>query len=291
MAIYRLPPSPFIGGRQPLDNRDLNPAFEAVEVNDPFPYSRPVIALWWQPEVIVRQRQIFVPQVAEEFVPFSRPYVHQDTGYYYPSFRAKGLIESVDNPPILNRPLIELRAWNVDAIPQQRQIKYPQEFIVAEEKVPYRSYISVILTNWSETVWLIQTPTHLPTDLPAVEDFVGQGRPQLQVLFEYLPLPQTGARIAALIPEAPVNDPPFSSRDFRVINIWNIPPDPYIYKFIKYPVEPDVVNDPPFGRRVLWLNTVLDAWIPPPPMPTNPFMEFTPPASDDIIIWMWKRVL
>lgn len=483
MAIYRQPPSPFVGGRQPLDSRDLNPSAEAVEVNDPVPNRSPAILIAiliaWQPGPPLPQRQILLPQefvAVEEKVPFKRhplgiypdyfqfissekqifeeekvPFIRQNINYvieYHPQLPKRLPVDVIavpeDNPPFTSRTnlptiinwwipptyviqpklgvITEVAAEEKVSFKQYQPIQYPEgylpqlprklpvdvtavpendppftsrtnlpailiawepgpprpffgnkatpslisvqpdnppftsrtvlpilqswipgppypwlgykinpslsavpednppftsrtnlptilnwwippppkpqtgvglviEFVApVEEKVPYKSHISTIVSNWSEVLYQIQTPTHLPT---VIEEFIPYARPQLYIILDSLPLPQLPNKIASLIPFVPpvVNDPPFNSRDFRVVNIWNIPVSPHVQKYNQHIPEPAVVNDPPFGRRVLWLNTVLDAWIPPPPSPWNPITHVAPPPSGDIIIWLWKRVL
>ena len=100
MAIYRLPPSPFIGGRQPLDSRDLSPAIEA-EVNDPPPKGNPAILLSiliaWQPFLYQPQKSPYFPAVSiEEVVPFTRKDQNYSLDYIHP-IQSRKL-----NPSLLN---------------------------------------------------------------------------------------------------------------------------------------------------------------------------------------------
>lgn len=190
MAIYRLPPSPFVGGRQPLDSRDLNPSAEAVEVNEPPPKVNPIllatILIAWQPLPFTLQPQRFTPQefVAAEQVPFTR--------------------NNIDT----------ILTWWIPPSPQpQVSVKLVTEFVV-EEKIPFRQVRSPYYVDYL----IPQLPRRLPLDILAV-----------------------------------------------------------------------AVNDPPFGQRI-WLNNIVRAWEPPPPLPTIPNSGFTPPPTSDIILWMWKRI-
>ena len=84
MAIYRLPPSPFVGGRQPLDSKDLPPSVEEVEVNNPPPRKNPAILLSiliaWQPVPYQPQESPYFPAVTVEGqVPFTSKFQYRQS--------------------------------------------------------------------------------------------------------------------------------------------------------------------------------------------------------------------
>lgn len=303
MAIYRLPPSPFVGGRQPLAPRDLNPSFEdnpPPQVDEP-PSKFPIpiltaILIAWQPISVPLQAQRFVPQVVEEQVPFTRHSEIYNSWIVEPTIIQPRIFTPqviTEEQVAFTRHLEILNSWIEAQINPQLPQKLVQEFIPppVDEPIPYSPRTSIIVSNWEEKLSFIQIRPFVPTVSETPTEFVPYLRPQLYITLIYTPY-QIYRKI---VQEGPVvNDPPFGQRIWlnQVLTSWIPLPIDFVYpiqliqEFIPAPVD-----DPPFGRRVLWLNTVLDAWIPPPPPPWNPIDQFTPPTSDDIIIWLWKRVL
>lgn len=265
MAIYRLPPSPFTGGRQPLAPKDLIP--QEGPLAEPFvPGKIQLVSTWigWIETPVIQQPRVFTPQVAEA------------AGDFVPSRSITNIIRGWWQQPVLEylHPKIVIAGY------------------IHQDPLPYKgSRLEPVQIWWSEQDYQIQIPFSVPFTETEADEIVLQGRPQLQIILEELPLPRLQNKIASLIfVPAVVNDPPFSSRDFRVINIWNIPPDPTYIKYNEI-VESAPSDDPPFDGRRLRMPTILEAWRPPPPEPWNPILHFTPPPSGDIIIWMWKRIL
>jgi hypothetical protein len=271
MAIYYPPPNPFVGGRQPLAPKDLNPSFEEVQADNPIPRQVAVftaILMAWQPAYlpyVPQQRQIQIPQEfveTEHIPPSSKINVilnswNQNVPTIQVNVKVPIVEEVTDNPPFSSRTILPvlITSWITPDPIIQKQNKFIFEEAVVSEVIPFTSRINIILSNWQERTSLIQIGSKLTTEGVAVAETVPYARPQLYIYLEdYYPL----------LPKK------FNPEVF---------------------VPPAVVDDPPFGRKVLWFNTVLDAWIPPPPPPWNPIVHITPPPSDDIIIWMWKRVL
>ena len=111
MGTFRQPPSPFIGGRQPLAPSELPPSITAVpEDNPPFGLTT---ALWavlrrWQPDAIPPPRSVPYPQGLDD-PPF---------GYtVYPAAILRSWQPSVSAPPHLV--LLPQAAAAVTAAPQR----------------------------------------------------------------------------------------------------------------------------------------------------------------------------
>jgi hypothetical protein len=276
VAIYRLPPSPFVGGRQPLAPKDFNPAVGEIPpvVDDPPPNRRfgvlAAIFIAWTPIDAPIQPQKFVPTTVAEHVPQGR------------------------HPESINQALASWYApYKVPFRPKQIAAEEAPDVPTVDDAPVSASRLYIILSNWEEKLSFIQIKPFVPIVEEAVDTGEPWLRPQLYITIEpYYPTFRRNLQIVE--GAAPVVDnPPFGQRIWlkTILDAWTPPPFDFI-KPIQIPHEfiPAPVDDPPFGRRVLWLNTVLDAWIPPPPEPWNPIVHITPPPSGDIIIWMWKRV-
>jgi hypothetical protein len=167
MAIFRLPPSPFIGGRQPLDPGPLPPAITAVpEDNPPFGLKTglwSIISAWQEP--FPRQASRFLPQ---ELV-------------------------VVNDPPFSGRNHLSgiIDQWQPDPGPQRQQGKHVPVSVsaVPEDNPPFsqRSHLPVILGLWQpdqgpQRQRGVQT-TQVP---PAVNDppFSMPGRAQLSGIID-----------------------------------------------------------------------------------------------------------
>lgn len=304
MAIYRLPPSPFVGGRQPLAHRDFNPAVGEIPpvVDNPPPRKLGVLAaifIAWQPLPVVQQPQRFVPE--EVRVPFTRHSEIFNNWLTEPAYRQPRIfvpfVEEVAAEQIaFTRHLEVLNNWIYEQLnPQLPKKLVPIEAAppVVDAPPPKSNQLPTILNNWEERLSFIQIRPFVPITEAAVDTGTPWLRPQLYITLEpYYPTFRRNLQIVE--GAAPVVDnPPFGQRIWlkTVLDAWIAPPFNFV-KPIQIPIEfiPAPVDDPPFGRRVLWFNTVLDAWIPPPPPPWNPIVHITPPPSGDIIIWMWKRV-
>lgn len=150
---------------------------------------------------------------------------------------------------------------------------------------PQDTNVNIIQINWRGQDWTIQASPQGIFEQPIVPD----NRAQLAISIEpYFPQ----QRRKFYVPDTPavVNDPPFGQRLWlkTVLDAWRPPPPDFVYQTLL--PQGAQVDDPPFDGRRLRMPTILETWRPPPPEPWNPILHITPPPSDDIIIWMWKRV-
>jgi len=286
MAIYRPPPSPFIGGWQPLAPRQLPPSELDVAVHDPpltgsarSPVQLAIILQAWRP-------------------PPPQP--------WYPRYVPTELVE----PPINARLWLSgiLRTWDPAPPLPTLPRKLPLDATAVVERDPpfgQRAWLSAVLQAWQPG-----PPSALRVRMlvpVAEEEVLLNARPWLPIILRSWqidpPRPWLGWKVHPSLEAVAEDDPPFSQR--RDPSIWLAwqplavrPPDrrftihvvaddpPFAALTrvwlstilttwqIPAPLRPRPiaaihavqVNDPPFGQR-LWLSAVLTRWQPGPPQP------------------------
>ena len=163
MAIYRLPPSPFLGGRQPLEPRKLTPSELDVAVNDP-PFGQRTwlagLLRAWQPGPPQPQApwklSPSIIAVAEDDPPFGqRLWASAVLQAWQPgppaAIRARFVIPPAEVEVLLTtRPwlLAILRSWQIEPPrPWFGWDVHPSIEAVAEDQPPFglRSWLSTVL--------------------------------------------------------------------------------------------------------------------------------------------------
>lgn len=293
MAIYHPPPSPFVGGRQPLDPDRLPPAIAAVPVEDP-PFSgRRAVALdvvrrAWEPEAPLPWLARYVPQGAPlvdappvggrawlpavlrawDPVPFPR-----DT-------RRRYVPQPVaDAPPVGGRAWLPVvvRAWLPEIVPRELRRRYVPPRVADPPPVGRRAWLPVVRRAWEPPFRVppqARPFVHVP---PVVSAYTPHDRARRLALLRHAwePPPPPPTRPRTLSPDllhVRVDRPPFGLRAWLpiVLRAWQPPPH-----YPRFPVTfteggiPPVVDAPPVGGR-RWLEVVLRAWEAPPPQPTRP---------------------
>lgn len=266
MGIFRHPPPPFIGGRQPLAPAELPPSLSAVaEDAPPFAHRLRTVATlaaivgMWQPSLLG------LPQS-------TRPSV-------VPSLVA---VAAADDPPFsarTTRPTI-LRSW--EPAPPQPQTAWklsPSLLAVPVDDPPFSARTSLpgILRSWEpgspqpQVAWKLSASLlDSPVDDPPI---LGSSRVSLLATTNAHwqpgpPRPWFGWAVHPSIAAVAEHDPPFGQRTTRALQAWHGPiVVPERVRQIAATLVDAVVNDPPFGARRPTLTVILDAWRPPPPHP------------------------
>ena len=270
MAIYRLPPSPFVGGRQPLAPKDLNSSAEAVEVNDPPSRSNATllvaILIAWQPVSIPPQPQRFTPQVAAEVrVPYQ---AHPEIliGWMYPEYSLPQLprklpvyVTAIDNPPFTSRTTLPaLIAWTPP--PPQPWFGYklnPALEAVEVNDPPFtsRTNLPSIISSWIPPQPQPQLNIKLVTGF-AAEEKIPYKQYQPPYYTDYS-IPQLPRKLPVDVIAVPENDPPFSSRNnLNTILTWWIPSPQPVQPLVKLVTAAE--EKVPFTRH----PEIFISWIP-----------------------------
>jgi hypothetical protein len=280
LAIFRPPPQPFVGGRQPLEGRQLPADLLHVEpppVNDP-PFNRrplgPLHAILksWEPRKLT---EIYLSEIAESFTapaedpPFSgRDYRSGILRAWQPGppapqrkrplqFVEEIVAAAADYPYTRDYSAI-LRSWQTRANPQQRTPRYIEEIIAPPvADYPYTRDQSAILRAWQARTAPLQ---RRPGYIESVDNPPGYSTAILQrIPRSWLPGPPAPQR---LYPTqiVSVDDPPPRAPVVPIALRWKAPSwtvAPRVY----YPHETLVAaaDSPPFYRN---LTPILRAWEP-----------------------------
>jgi len=295
VAIYRQPPSPFIGGGQPLDPRPLPPDTTAVPENDP-PFSSglrsaavlAVIVGMWQPAFAglpqLGNRRVLVPEAvaAEVQPPARRDWLTTVLRAWEPAppqpqvawrVSPAELAVAENDPPFGQRTWLPgvLRAWEPG--PPQPQVSPKTIQAVAEDNPPFssRTVLPTVLRAWEPPPSQPQVARPLVPIEEAAEHVPFAPRASLLAIlanWQQEPVQLQARRLAnAGLLAVPENDPPFGQRSWLpgVLRAWEPgPPQPQTaWKLV--PIEPAVVDAPPVGLRTR-ISSTLVAWEPPPPL-------------------------
>ena len=282
MGIFRQPPHPFQGGRQPLEGRRLTPEGAAASADSPASFQWVSVVIPREESVAYRPQRRFVPIVAavEETFPFTgagklqsaylsivgawqQPWVMPQAGKKLTQQR----ITLPDNPgsfePFLaTLELEESPAYRPHTL--KRLLAQEQAAQVDNPPMGLRPWLDSILRQW-EIDWPSQTVRHVIQETAEQVDNPPLGlKPWLDTILRQWRIDWPAQNVRHLIQEfvAQVDDPPFSGRDLRstILQAWQpAPPQPQTGRLFVQEETPAPVNEPPYGLKP-WLNTVLDTW-------------------------------
>lgn len=196
MAIYRPPPSPFVGGHQPLAPADLPPAVTAVAVDDP-----PFVGSARRLQPLTTLRYAWVP-------PPPPPQV---------AWKLSPSLEAVaeDQPPFGQRAWLSrvLSTWQLPFLRLSPAGKLVPQEIVAVDNPPSdpRRWWSVVLQAWQppppapQVAWKLSSGLlDVPVDVPpfglrswmvGVLQVWQPGPPRTQMLFRGAPPPSVAVTV------------------------------------------------------------------------------------------------
>lgn len=261
MPIYHHPPNPFIGGRQPLEGRELAPADAAPPTNNP-PFSHRgrlaaaalVVSLWQ-------------PQPSYAFVGGHQPHAPQLTSPGIPG-------RAIDAPPALGNSIIVLDLPSALDSPQQRRRLAVFPGAPPDTRVPFRRDLV------SSTSWYVPPP--LPTLKgplsPAIPGQSIDAPPALGAALIFLDVPSAGdvpqQRRELRVLEAAAVEPRVPFRRDLAAFAWHVAPQqaPQTARQLSPGVPGQSVDLPLPRARAL----PAEPWQPQPPRPPQQRHERSP---------------